>query len=118
MTPVAQQTLDERWAKVPVAKRIFLVTAILFGATGILNTVMFIEGMTDPTASSHPWASAFGLGVAVNSFYWLFAWRKGTFAKIGQVLLAIGLMAFTFFAIYIGLQALSASAQGVSLFDT
>ena len=114
---MAQQTLDDRWAKVPVAKRIFLVTAILFGATGIHNTVLFVEGMTDPTASSHPWASAFGLGVAVNSVYWLFSWRRGTFRKIGQVLLAVGLLAFTCFAIYIGLQALSAGTQGVSLLD-
>ena len=114
---MTDQSLDQRWANVPVAKRIFLVTTILFGAIGVLDTARFVSAIDGPLASTHQWASAFGLGVAVNSLYWLFAWEKGTFAKVGRVLLAVALLIFTCFAVYIGLQALAASTQGVSLLD-
>ena len=112
---MTHQSPDHRWVNVPVAKRIFLITAILFGALGALNTVLFLGAIGDPLGPTHQWASALGLGVAVNSLYWLFAWQKGTFTKVSRVLLAAALLLFTCFALYIGLQALSASTQGVSL---
>jgi hypothetical protein len=114
---MTDQSLDHRWANVPVAKRIFLIAAILFGAIGVLDTVLFVSAIDGPLASTHQWASAFGLGVAVNSLYWLFAWQKGTFTKVNRVLLAFALLLFTCFAVYIGLQALSASMQEVGLLD-
>lgn len=114
---MTDQSLDQRWANLPVAKRIFLVTAILFGAIGLLDTVLFVSAIDGPLASTHRWASAFGLGAAVNSLYWLFAWQKGTFTKVSRVLLAVALLLFTCFAVCIGLQALSASVQGVGFLD-
>ncbi|GAA1487111.1 hypothetical protein [Brachybacterium fresconis] len=39
----------------------------------------------------------------VNAFYWLFAWREGTFKKVPRVLLALALLLLTFFAFYVGL---------------
>ena len=87
--------------------------ALGFGAIA-LATLGAIGGPLGPT---HRWASALGLGVAVNSLYWLFAWQKGTFTMVSRVLLAVALLLFTCFALYIGLQALSASTQGVSLLE-
>lgn len=114
---MTQRSLDQRWANVPTAQRIFFITTILFGMLGLLDAVLFLRAMDGPLASTHQWASAFGLGVAVSSLYWLFAWRTGTFARISRVLLAVALLVFTCGALYLGLQALSASAQGVGLLD-
>ena len=103
------QSLERRWSTTPTGKRIFLAAMVIFGFLGILNTIRFL---TDATVSTHPWASALGLGVAANACYWLFAWQKGTFRKASRVLFAVALLLFSFLVLYVGLQALASSLGG------
>ncbi|GAA1488654.1 hypothetical protein [Brachybacterium sacelli] len=108
---------NHRWTNTPVAQRILLWLAILFGFLGVLNAAIFLTDMTGPTVKTYQWAAAVGLAVAVNAVYWLFAWREGTFRRVGRVLLAAALLLCTFFALYAGLQGVLAGYLGVGLLD-
>lgn len=110
-------SLNHRWTNTPVATRLLLVAVIMFGFLGALHTAIFLTDMAEPTATTHQWAAALGLTVAVNSFYWLLAWRDGTFKKVSRVLLAVALLLLTFFALYVGLQGMRAGSLGVGLLD-
>lgn len=110
-------SLNHRWANTPVALRLFLTMTIMLGFLGVFNAVIFLTDMADPTAKTYQWAAAVGLAAAVNTVYWLFAWQEGTFRKVGRVVLAVGLLLLTFFALYVGLQGVRAGFLGVGLLD-
>ena len=110
-------SLNHRWAKTPVARRLFLTMTVLLGFLGVFNAVIFLTDLADPTAKTYQWAAAVGLAAGVNAFYWLFAWREGTFKKVPRVLLALALLLLTFFAFYMGLQGVRAGFLGVGLLD-
>lgn len=111
------RSLNHRWTNPPVAQRLLLTMTILLGFLGVFNAAIFLTDIAGPTAKTYQWAAAVGLAVAVNAFYWLFAWQEGTFKKASRVLLAVALLLVTFFALYVGLQGVRAGFLGVGLLD-